>query len=261
MSKKYIIIWGAITATQVTLCLSKLEIHKIGNLVWNNEMNKRTDQLVYWSEHESFPSFGIGHFIWLPDTTHLPFSQTFPSLCAYLKAHGIKLPHWLELTYQKPAPWKSQQDFLHDHKKIHDLRRLLSSTVELQTNFMIDRLHKLLPKLLLATPIRRRQAVKHNVNLLLSTPLGTYALIDYLNFKGDGLNPEEVFHKHRWGLLQVLLAMPDNLNETNVHAAFAIAAEKILLKLIEVSAPEYNRLKFLNGWTKRVSTYADQKLF
>ena len=136
----------------------------------------------------------------------------------------------------------------------------MSSTINLQTNFMIDQLYKKWPAIVQAAPAKQRPALIKRFNLMRSSLLGTYALIDYLNFKGDGLNPLEAVNNQRWGLLQVLLIMPADVNQQNAPAAFSLAASKILLRLIENSAPDYTRIKFLNGWIKRVSTYADQKI-
>ena len=61
-------------------------------------------------------------------------------------------------------------------------------------------------------------------------------LIDYLNFKGSGLDPKEQSNGQRWGLLQVLIDMPDSLTEDKVNQAFTISAIKILVALVQNSA-------------------------
>ena len=92
---------------------------------------------------------------------------------------------------------------------------------------------------------------------MLSCPQGTYALVDYLNFKGNGLSQSEELKGQRWGLLQVLMDMPYNLTAENVNKAFAVSAAKVLLRRIENSAPDYTFIAYLEGWIKRVSTYAN----
>lgn len=243
------------------LGLTQQEIKKIGQQIWKNEANNREDLLVFWSEHESFPSLGIGHNIWLVEGSNEPFTQQFPLLCAYLKKNGKKLPAWLEVAYKKGAPWQSRQDFLQDKEKIKELRKLLSSTIELQTDFMLERLQKTLPKIYKKIKGHRLRTVKKNVELLQSSLLGNYALIDYLNFKGDGLNPTEEINGSGWGLLQVLLDMSDHLTKETVTKAFAVSASKRLITLVENSAPEYKRVKFLSMWIKRVNSYWDPRTF
>ncbi len=233
---------------------------KIGELIWKNEMGRRKDELVFWSAYESFPSLGIGHQIWIHQEVDLPYTQKFPLLCDHLKKNGVKLPVWLKKTILKGAPWKTRNDFLKDTQRINELREILSSTIELQTDFMINELDKKWPIMLKAIPQQDRAELTRRFELMRSSLLGTYALVDYLNFKGDGLNPLEEINGHRWGLLQVLLAMPSKVTEKNIQAAFSLAASKILIKLIENSAPEYKRIKFLSGWIKRVSSYADKKI-
>lgn len=245
------------------ICAAMAEdAQKIGMQIWQNEASGRTDLLVFWNPHESFPSLGIGHFIWHPKKGNcLTFAQQFPALCDYLQQHGIKLPTWLEKAKHAGAPWNSRNEFLQDEQKIKELRQLLSTTMDLQTNFMIEQLEKQLPKIFDAVPEEQKEHVGYCVALLQSCPLGTYALVDYLNFKGSGLNPKERSNDQGWGLLQVLLAMPENITAENVCQAFAIAAAKILLRRIENAAPDYKPLIFLHGWIKRVSTYAKPDIF
>ena len=55
----------------------------------------------------------------------------------------------------------------------------------------------------------------------------------------------------------MLINMPDNLNISNVNKAFAVSAAKVLLKPIENSGPDYTLIAYIDGWIKRVSTYAN----
>ncbi len=95
---------------------------------------------------------------------------------------------------------------------------------------------------------------------MLSSAVGTYILVDYLNFKGDGLNPLEKSNGKPWGLLSVLQDMPENLTQENVTKAFTIAATKKLLMLIEHSSPDYKRLHFFGGWITRLNTYTKKSI-
>ncbi len=241
--------------------LSQEMTKKIGEQIWQNEASGREDLLVFWNEKESFPSLGIGHNIWFPEGHEIKYTQGFPLLCNYLKAHDVALPEWLKETLSIGAPWKNREDFYHDHSHREELRQLLVDTVDLQTEFMIDRLHQRLSDISKALPDEDRERVEQNINLMLSSALGTYALVDYLNFKGDGINPKEESNGERWGLLQVLIDMPKNLTKDTVTKAFAITAAKKLVMLIEHSSPSYHRIHFLAGWMKRLSTYSRHELF
>lgn len=262
MNKKLIILIIAILGNSINLAQINLkEAKKIGNLIWQNEASKRVDLLTFWSPHESFPSFGIGHCIWIPAEQHVSYAQEFPLLCKYLQKKGVKLPKWLQSDLKKGAPWPSREDFLADSTKIKNLQNLLINTIDLQIEFMIYRLEKQWPLILKSAPLKDRSKVSKNFKLMLGSALGTYALIDYLNFKGSGINLKESRNGHRWGLLQVLLNMPDNLNNNNVCKAFCASAANILALLICNSGPEYNNIKFLRGWMNRIATYSDVSLF
>lgn len=234
---------------------------KIGEQIWQNEASGREDLLVFWNEKESFPSFGIGHNIWFPEGREFQYTQSFPLLCDYLKDHGVSLPSWLEESLPSGAPWQNREDFYSDHARTKELQQLFVTTVDLQTQFMIDRLEQKLIDIKKSAPEEDREKVEQNINLMMSSAQGTYALVDYLNFKGDGLNPKEESNGKRWGLLSVLIDMPNNLTQDNVTKAFTIAAAKKLLMLIEHSAPDYRRITFLAGWMKRLGTYSNSKLF
>ncbi len=229
--------------------------------IWKNESGQRTELLVHWNKNESFPSLGIGHNIWFLEGQEEIFTEQFPLLCNYLEKNGVKLPHWLQKAKNSGAPWKSRDEFLKDYKKLNSLRHLLSVTIEPQTEFMIERLDGQWPRILQQAPKRERPKLMRNYKLMRSTLLGTYTLIDYLNFKGSGIDPKEQSNGHRWGLLQVLLDMPDGLTKDTVNQAFTLSAIKILVKLVQNSAPEYNRMKFLNGWIKRLNTYCNPETF
>lgn len=241
--------------------LNRTDAQKIGLLVWQNEASRRTDLLVFWNPKESFPSLGIGHCIWNVQGQSLPYTEQFPALCDYLLKNGVKLPEWLKKSKNSGAPWKSREDFLNDKQKTDELRNLLSTTVDLQANFMIKRLEDQWPLILNTAPKQQRAKIVRNFKLLKSSLLGTYALIDYLNFKGDGLNPLEERNGQRWGLLQVLIAMPEEITSETVTRSFALAAAQTLLQLIRNTTPEYKPIVFLNGWIKRVSTYCNPDIF
>lgn len=240
--------------------LSQKDARMIGSLIWQNEGSKRIDYLAYWSPHESFPSLGIGHFIWLQKDSAEPYTEQFPALCTYLKDHGAKLPAWLESALQTGAPWQSRAAFVKDTMRVNELRTLMAQTIDLQTQFILKQLDKQWALMLKATHRKDKKHIITNYELLRASALGNYALADYLNFKGSGLNTHEASRGQRWGLLQVLLDMPDDLTIETAPSAFAISASQMLLNRIRNAAPNYTLTRYLHPWIKRVSTYADASL-
>lgn len=258
---KNITLTSSLLSAQCLPAISSEDAHKIDMQIFQNEASGREDLLVFWSQYEPFPSLGIGHNIWFPKGRIFSYTEQFPLLCDFLQKYGIQLPAWLQEARKDGAPWASRTEFLRDAKRVQELRDLLKSTVDLQTYFMIERLEEKLILIIESAPLEQRELIVQTSALLKSTTLGIYALIDYLNFKGDGLNPKEESRGERWGLAQVLLDMPDDLNQENIHKAFTVSAAKILLRLVENSAPDYQRVKFLKGWINRVSSYANTTLF
>lgn len=242
--------------------ISEQDAKKLGMLIWNNEADKRVDLLAYWGSYSSFPEIGIGHYIWYPQGKTGPYTAQFPSLCAYLQSCGVQFPQWLLDAYRAGgAPWQTRDEFMQDTERTNQLRDFLASTVDLQTHFMIKRIEDEWQDILAAAPAHRQAGLQYYFDLMRASLLGTYALVDYLNFKGSGLNPHEERNGHRFGLLQVMLDMPDGLTEENITKAFAICAARRLVHYIAQFEPEYRPVKFLAGWVKRVSTYARPNIF
>ena len=243
----------------ITMQLGALTVHdakKIGMQIWMNEGNQKEELLVFWSEHEPFPSLGIGHNLWFLKKKH-NHKESFPELCDYLEHHGITLPEWIKKALPHGAPWSSRKEFLADTHHTKELRTLLSKTIALQTEFMIKKLNDTIPVIMKKISEEKKSICKKIIELMESSPLGNYALIDYLNFKGSGINATEP-----WGLMQVLIAMADHeITEKNVSQLFALEAEQLLLTRIKNGGPDYPLGRRLEGWTKRICTYYNQNLF
>jgi hypothetical protein len=245
---------GADAGESVThLHLSAKEAEEIGRKVWRNECGGRIDGLTSWNAGEDFPSLGIGHFIWYPPNPHDTFEERFPSVLSYLQEHGIKLPSWL--TPQSHCPWTSRAEFLADCQgaRMIELRQLLASTVPLQTEFLIKRVEEALPKILETVTPSDGAAVRNRFNKVLrSGPAGVFALIDYVNFKGEGVSEGERYKGQGWGLLQVLQGMSDT---TEPVQAFSDSAKAALAQRVRNSPPQRHEARWLPGWTRRVSEY------
>jgi hypothetical protein len=85
---------------------------------------------------------------------------------------------------------------------------------------------------------------------LSKTIAGRFAVVDYLNFKGTGLDPAERINGEGWGLLQVLERMKCSDTES-----FAVSAAEVLTRRVDNYNGERNDLAFLKGWLKRIEGY------
>ena len=98
-----------------------------------------------------------------------------------------------------------------------------------------------------------RQNVQQQFERLASSPQGCYALVDYVNFKGEGVLQTERYRGQGWGLLQVLQGMPANgMNAVN---EFSHSAAAVLKHRVQNSTPERNEARWLSGWLNRVYSY------
>jgi hypothetical protein len=136
---------------------------------------------------------------------------------------------------------------------MRQLRRFLADTIDLQTQFMIARLQESLPKMLELAPSAERSRIERNFSNLGSTRNGCYALVDYVNFKGEGTLLSERYHGEGWGLLQVLEGMRQpSLDE------FAHSAETVLRRRVHNSPPERKESRWLPGWLNRIHSYTKE---
>lgn len=231
--------------------LTDVQASKIGEQIWQNEGLGRVDYLTVWNKGEAFPSFGIGHFIWYPAGVDGPFMESFPALRDYLDAYMV-LPRWL--VEAEHSPWQSREQFYQqfDSAQMRELRQLLEQSVSLQVAVIIQRMEAALPKMLasLAEPSQRLR-VEQQFYRVAAEPSGPYALIDYINFKGEGVAVSERYQDEGWGLLQVLMEM--NPQASDVMAEFARSADAMLTRRVE-NAPR-DESRWLPGWRKRLQTY------
>ncbi len=230
--------------------ISDAEARAAGKRIWQNECSGRIDGLTSWNRGEQFASLGIGHFIWYPKGQEGPFEESFPGLVEFLEREGVALPGWLKST--RDCPWSSRDQFQADFQgeRMKSLRRLLSSTVDLQARYIAIRLQNALPKMTAGLSDSQQALVSRRFNRLASSSGGLYPLIDYVNFKGEGTNPKERYQGQGWGLLQVLLTMEDDS-----VVSFSRAAETVLRRRVANSPPERNEKRWLQGWTNRARTY------
>jgi hypothetical protein len=234
--------------------LSAAQIDRVGRRIWQNECGGTVAGLTSWNAGEDFASLGIGHFIWYPQGGSGPFEESFPPLMAFFSARGIATPAWT----RGACPWQTKAAFEADKNgpRQQELRGLLSQTVRQQTEFIMARMERALPKMLAAVPTSERGRVSGMFQSLMMTQEGTFCLIDYVNFKGEGTSPKERYQGEGWGLLQVLSDMgrsPSSYTAWNVQ--FAEAAKRVLSRRVANAPPERKEQRWLAGWHNRCDGY------
>jgi hypothetical protein len=179
-----LICWGMLAGMASGADLSDPELARIGRKVWINECDGTVAGLTSWNEGEEFASLGIGHFIWYPAGRPGPFEESFPALTEYLAEQGRAIPGWM----RGHCPWGSRAEFMEAQRseRMEALRNLLAQTVPLQARFLARRMQEALPKMLAEAPPGEAERVRRNFGRLAATGAGTFALIEYVHFKGEG---------------------------------------------------------------------------
>jgi hypothetical protein len=233
------------------------QAHDIGMKIWRNEAGGKVELLTHWNKGEDFASLGIGHFIWYVKGRTGPFTESFPGLLDALQSSGRTLPAWLK--GRPSCPWPDRDAFYADSRspRMLELRSLLAETVDVQARYAAKRLEDALPKVLAAAEESSRPKLRARFYAVAAAPNGAYALMDYVNFKGEGINPNERYEGLGWGLLQVLELMADAPSGQPAVEAFARSAAAALTRRVEHAPPARRETerKWLPNWRKRLKTY------
>ena len=246
------------STTIASIAVSHSDALNIGKKVWQNECNGTISGLTSWNKGEDFASLGIGHFIWYPKGRRGPFEESFPQLLSFIAKRGAKLPRFLlGVGHGQPCPWNSRAEFVRAQQtpEMTQLRRFLADTIDLQAEFLVARLEASLPKMLAEAAPADRTNVQQQFDRLTRRPQGCYALVDYVNFKGEGVLHSERYQGQGWGLLQVLEAMHGNSDSTAAEE-FARAASAVLKRRVHNAPPERHESQWLTGWLRRVNSYS-----
>jgi len=234
------------------------ELGIIGRKIYVNECGAKPENLIAWNRGEDFMSLGIGHFIWYPQGRSGPYTESFSAFIRFAAHRNAALPAMIAGEPIPGCPWPDRASYLAEKHaaRARVLRAFLERTIPLQTRFLLIRLERALPRLLAATPRHRQAAVEQKFNRVARTARGRYALVDYVNFKGEGISTTERIGGHGWGLLQVLEEMDARMTLVNAENEFAAAAARVLTRRAYNDPRRHVREKWLPGWTKRVRTYA-----
>ena len=115
------------------------------------------------------------------------------------------------------------------------------------------RMEAALPKMLAQS--KNPAGVQWAFDGLKQTPEGSFCLIDYVNFKGEGTSSKERYHGEGWGLLQVLEDMPKSKTVGQQPIQFAEAAKRVLSRRVGNAPPERKEQRWLSGWHNRCDGY------
>ena len=237
------------------LKISKAELNAVADRIFKNEAGGKKENIVYWNTGEDFPSLGIGHFIWYRAGQRGKFAESFPQLVAYYRAHDIKLPKIIE--ENEYSPW-ANSDELFRLKRIMDnditeLTNFLYNTKDIQVAFIFERLENSLEKMMAISD--NPENVKKQFYRVAQSPNGLYPLIDYVNFKGEGITRTETYNGEGWGLLQVLENMKGTGSGKAALEEFSNSAKAVLERRVKNADPDSNEKKWLQGWLNRCDTY------
>ena len=244
---------------KANLSISKAELNIVAEKIFKNEAGGKKDELVYWNTGENFPSLGIGHFIWYKQGEPGIFEESFPQLVEFLKSKNVKLPKIM--IENKYSPWKSREELINLQTKkipdsdIEELTNFLYDNKDLQVMFIFKRLEASLEKMIAVSS--NKENVRKQFYRVASSPNGLYPLIDYVNFKGEGINPNERYNGQGWGLLQVLENMKGTETGKAALTEFTNSAKFVLQRRVNNSDPSKNEKKWLQGWLNRCNTYLD----
>jgi hypothetical protein len=241
--------------------LDEQQAEWVAERIFQNECGQQVSCLTSWNTGEDFPSMGIGHFIWYRQGQQEPFVESFPGLLAFYVAQGVDMPGWLAGLPDWNSPWSDREAFMADYdgERLQELRDFLYQTRSVQAQYIVRRMAQSLPGLMTASD--RPQQVGELFHQIASAdmPYGMYALIDYVNFKGEGTSPAERYQGEGWGLLQVLEFMLDHPprvpSQPELLEQFAAAARAVLARRIDNAPPERGEERWRNGWNNRTYTY------
>jgi hypothetical protein len=236
--------------------LSSADAMKVAIKIWFNESGGSVLGLTSWNAGEDFASVGIGHFIWYPERSKYARTGSFLQLIKYMETQRIEVPSWLEGNVPS-CPWHDRGQFTQDlySPTMSELRQFLVDTIPIQAQFMVYRMNKAFNHILASVPVDERVYLRKQFKQMTASSQGIYALVDYVNFKGDGIGYVDR-RGHGWGLLQVLEKMKAAPHSMPPLEAFAWSADKVLTQRVEDSKPYKDEAHWLAGWRKRVWSYA-----
>ena len=243
----------------LVLSISEGQLALVGDRFFRNECGSDPNKLTHWNRGEAFISLGILHMLWYPGGVSETFRQTFPDFVRFSKKHGQAPPVWIEDALKTGCPWPDRHTFYDqfDSELASSLRAFLEATTALQAAFAHQRLVAGLRPMLKQAGISERVCLAAKLFWLSRSAGGHFALIDYVNFKGEGLSPKERYRGQGWGLLQVLESMPLPTSPPSALEGFTTAAKSVLSQRVANAPDPAKEQRWLPGWHKRIGTYLE----
>lgn len=231
--------------------ITNAALASIAERIYQNECGSDPDKLVWWNQGESFPSLGIGHFIWFPAQVQEPFEESFPSVLKRMRDENIAMPKLLQSAH---APWENREQYIaaSSSVELNELKEFLVNTQPIQAAYIFERAQQSWNKIIEQADASEKAPLQNKIQSLLNESGGAYALIDYVNFKGDGLKTSERYNGQGWGLYQVLIAMQPG---EPALQKFQLAAKKMLRRRANNATRAIEKETWLPGWEKRLDTY------
>jgi hypothetical protein len=222
-------------------------------IIFMNECSRKEENLLFWSPKEDFPSLGLGHFIWYPEGATGPYRESFPPFLHFARGLGLDVPAWVT----GAAPWKTRDEFLRDlgSERMNELLAFLSGSKREQAHFILWRFQRIFPSILDDVDPADQPQVQEKYELLRASPEGMFAMVDYVNFKGEGYQSDARYEGVGWGLAQVLLEMEVPDDPDDALEEFIAAAERVLERRVaHAPRPEVEKT-WLPGWKNRLHGY------
>ncbi len=240
---------------------SDAEADCAAQMIFMNECSGKEQNLLYWSPDEPFPSLGIGHFIWYPEDASGPYVESFPAFLDFATETGLVLPTWISNLPEKRSPWRTREEFQSDlnSDRVRELRSFLSDTKGEQAHFVVRRFIRVFPRILDDLDEADRQSVQAKYDLLMTRREATFAMVDYVNFKGEGFRADARYEGVGWGLAQVLIEMAVPDDPEKALDEFISAAERVLERRVSHSPRPEIEAKWLLGWRNRLRSYQNVK--
>lgn len=244
---------GAVQRGDVNLSRLKLnerEMLQFASLSAKHEYGGDPKGVVMWNKYENFLSLGIGHYLWGRNSGQ---GESFREMIKYVHSTGCYRGAYPSVLKFRDGsiggmPWGSKKSFeaSESSAQVKELKSfLLGKDMQVcQVKFQMNRLQAGLSKML------QKEATnfefKKTVNELASSEAGVVAMLDYVNFKGEGLSEKR---RGNWGLFEVLRRASVDPNVRAVNK-FKAAAINVLKNREDWST-------YGPGWTKRIVQYGN----
>lgn len=220
--------------------LNREEKIKLGRAIAKKELG--SEGLIDWTPSEDFASLGIMHATWGSEKT-IKHQNGFLKFLYYVQSKGGTIPDFLQKNQDNP--WNSRSSFFYaktsNDPRMIQLQKFLQATKDLQVDFTIDQAAQACNKIIAKGKYNQNDILK--LKQLSSDAQGIFAIIDYVNFKGEG----NLDDPSSWGFANVIHEM--QLSGGNEIYRFIVAAEKVLAN----NHPKFYIYKA--GWIGRLKFY------